>query len=260
VASIRSLVGIAVGSDLPRRPPFEAPHHTASAAALVGGGSGGAIRPGAAVRACHGVLMLDEAPEFASHALDSLRQPLEAGVVEIARAAATARFPARFQLVLAANPCPCGNAGSPDAECTCSPMMQRRYLGRLSGPLLDRIDIRLRIPRVSAAQLRAGVARPTSTADARQRVARARERTADRLRDTPWRLNAELPGRWLRSEGRVGPDAMTPLDRALERGLITMRGHDRVLRVAWTLADLDGTDRPSRDHIGRALLLRRGGA
>lgn len=260
VASIRSLTGLPVGSGLPRRPPFEAPHHTASAAALVGGGTGGRIRPGAAVRACHGVLMLDEAPEFASHALDALRQPLESGVVEIARAQATARFPARFQLVLAANPCPCGNAGSPDAECTCSPMMQRRYLGRLSGPLLDRVDIRLRVPRVSVAQLRAGTDRPVSTREARGRVVEARARAGHRLRDTPWRLNAELPGRWLRSEGRLGAEAMGPLDRALERGLITMRGHDRALRLAWTLADLDQVDRPNRDHVGRALLLRRGGA
>ena len=260
VASIRSLAGLSVGNGLPRRPPFEAPHHTASAAALIGGGPGGHIRPGAAVRACHGVLMLDEAPEFASHALDALRQPLESGVVEIARAQGTARFPARFQLVLAANPCPCGNAGSPDAECSCSPMMRRRYLGRLSGPLLDRIDIRVHVPRVSVAQLRAGMARPTSTHEAQDRVAEARDRAGRRLRDTPWRLNAELPGRWLRSEGRLGADAMGPLDRALERGLITMRGHDRVLRLAWTLADLDQVDRPNRDHVGRALLLRRGGA
>jgi len=225
-----------------------------------GRAGGYTIRPGAAVRACHGVLMLDEAPEFASHALDALRQPLESGVVEIARAQGTARFPARFQLVLAANPCPCGNAGSPDAECSCSPMMRRRYLGRLSGPLLDRIDIRVHVPRVSVAQLRAGMARPTSTHEAQDRVAEARDRAGRRLRDTPWRLNAELPGRWLRSEGRLGADAMGPLDRALERGLITMRGHDRVLRLAWTLADLDQVDRPNRDHVGRALLLRRGGA
>ena len=260
VSCIRSLAGLSVAGELPSRPPLEAPHHTASAAAIVGGGST-LIRPGAAARAAHGVLFLDEAPEFAPGALDALRQPLESGVIRIARANATAQFPARFQLLLAANPCPCGNAGARDLVCTCTAMARRRYLGRLSGPLLDRVDIQLRIPRMTAAQLRMPGSQATDSTRARARVAAARERARSRLRGTPWRLNAHVPGSWLRTEaGRPSPGATGVLDRALERGAITMRGFDRIVRVAWTLADLDGVERPGPDQVGRALLLRKAAA
>ncbi len=260
VSSIRSLAGLPVGRSLATRPPLEAPHHSASPAAIVGGGSG-VIRPGAAARAAHGILFLDEAPEFAPSALDCLRQPLESGVITISRAAATASFPARFQLVLAANPCPCGNAGVRDAECTCTPFARRRYLGRLSGPLLDRVDIRLDVPRVTAAQLRVGADAPVTTSEAaRARVIEARARAARRLHGTPWRLNAHVSGAWLRSQGAPAPGSTAGLDRALERGALTMRGYDRVLRLAWTLADLDGVDRPGLDQIGRALYLRKAAA
>jgi magnesium chelatase family protein len=261
VSSLRSLSGLAVGNRLITRPPLESPHHTASPAAIIGGGSG-VLRPGAAARAAHGVLFLDEAPEFSPHALDALRQPLESGVITVSRAAGTARFPGRFQLVLAANPCPCGNAGSRDQECLCTPFAQRRYLGRLSGPLLDRVDIRLRVERVTAAQLRTADDSPrVDTATARRRVERARVAAATRLAATPWRLNGEVPGTWLRSPSGVpARGATTVLDRALERGAITMRGYDRVLRMAWTLADLDESERPDAGHIGRALLLRRAAA
>jgi len=258
VASIRSLAGIPVRGGLSTRPPLEAPHHTASAAAIVGGGSG-VIRPGAAARAAHGVLFLDEAPEFAPAALDALRQPLESGVIAISRAAATARFPASFQLVLAANPCPCGNAGTRDGDCRCSPLSVRRYLGRLSGPLLDRVDIRMDVHRITAAQLRASAELPRlDTATARERILAARAMAAERLRSTPWRVNAQVAGAWLRSPvGAPAKGATAGLDRALERGGITMRGYDRVLRLAWTLSDLDGTSRPDADHVGRALYLRK---
>ena len=258
VASIRSLAGIPVRGGLSTRPPLEAPHHTASAAAIVGGGSG-VIRPGAAARAAHGVLFLDEAPEFAPAALDALRQPLESGVISISRATATARFPARFQLVLAANPCPCGNAGTRDGECRCTPMAVRRYLGRLSGPLLDRVDIRMDVHRITAAQLRAAAESPRlDTASAKRRIMDARATAAERLRDTPWSVNAHVAGAWLRSPiGAPAAGATAPLDRALERGGITMRGYDRVLRLAWTLSDLDGSSRPGVDQIGRALYLRK---
>lgn len=261
VSSVRSLAGLPLAGRLTDRPPFEAPHHTASTAAIIGGGSSH-IRPGAVARAAHGVLFLDEAPEFSPHALDALRQPLESGVVTISRASGTARFPARFQLVLAANPCPCGNAGTRGAECTCTPFVRRRYLGRISGPLLDRIDIRLRVERVTAAQLRmADDAPQVATAQARERVERARAATADRLAGTPWATNAELPGSWLRSGvGAPARGSAAPLDRALERGTISMRGYDRVLRLAWTLADLDDVTRPGADQIGRALYLRSSGA
>ncbi len=254
--SIRSLSGLAVASRLSARPPFEAPHHTASAAAIVGGGSG-IIRPGAAARAAHGVLFLDEAPEFSPSVLDTLRQPLESGEITIHRSNAVATFPGRFQLVLAANPCPCGQYGASDALCRCPPISRRKYLGRLSGPLLDRIDIQLVVARITAAQHRMGVG-VTTTAEARGRVQAARARAATRLTPTPWSVNAQVPGSWLRSvHMRLPPGVLAPLDRALERGFITMRGYDRVLRLAWTIADLDGVDSPGEDQLGRALVLRR---
>ena len=258
VSSLRSLAGIPVGSALVTRPPLEAPHHTATAASLVGGGSG-VIRPGAAARASHGVLFMDEAPEFSPAVLDALRQPLEAGVISIHRANAVANFPAKFQLVLAANPCPCGQYGAADSECVCPPMSRRRYLGRLSGPLLDRIDIQLRIARVTAARLRLDGDTPRlATMDARARVVAARAVAAERLRETSWKLNSEVPGAWLRApERRLGPATTASIDRALERGGLTMRGYDRVLRLGWTLADLDGASVPGADQIGRALYLRR---
>ena len=258
---IRSLTGLGVGAELVRRPPFEAPHHTASAAALVGGGSG-RITPGAIVRATHGVLFLDEAAEFPPSVLDALRQPLENGSITIHRARGAATYPARFQLILASNPCPCGHYGSADAECTCSPMARRRYLARMSGPLIDRVDIRLTVRRLGLAALRSasqGQAPGRSSGDLRLRVQAARACAAERLRDTDWVRNADVAGSWLRSgERRLGPTAIAPLDRALERGAITMRGYDRTLRLAWTLADLDEASTPGVDHVGRALFLRRG--
>lgn len=258
VSSIRSLAGLPVGSTLSTRPPFESPHHTASAVALIGGGSG-VIRPGAAVRSSHGVLFLDEAPEFASNALDALRQPLESGTISIHRANSVAHFPGRFQLVMAANPCPCGQWGARDANCTCAPFARRRYLARISGPLLDRIDIQLRVNRITAAQLRvAQDAVRATTADAQRRVADARAIARARLEGTPWMLNCQVPGAWLRAPAaRLSIAATASIDRALERGGITMRGYDRVLRLGWTLADLDGAATPGADHIGRALYLRK---
>jgi magnesium chelatase family protein len=256
VGCIRSLCGEHLGPELPVRPPLEAPHHTASAAGLVGGGSG-RIRPGAAVRASGGVLFLDEAPEFAGAVLDCLRQPLESGVVSIHRANGVAHFPGRFQLVMAANPCPCGAFGVPGADCTCPPQARRRYLARLSGPLMDRMDIRLAVRRVTSAVHLAGDGRPrVTTATGRIRVADARAAAAERWSGTPWRLNAHVSGPWLRREARVARGATAALDRALDRGLITMRGYDRVLRLGWTIADLEGADGPDADHLGRALLLR----
>ncbi|MDH2442732.1 YifB family Mg chelatase-like AAA ATPase [Amnibacterium sp. CER49] len=242
---------------LHRRPPWEAPHHTATAAALVGGGSG-RIRPGAAARASGGVLFLDEAPEFSAAALEALRQPLESGEITIERATVTARYPGRFQLVLAANPCPCGQFGSVDGDCTCPASVRRRYLDRLSGPLLDRVDLRVRLDRVSAAQLRmTDEGGGPTTEEARGRVLAARQRTGARLAGTPWTTNAQVPGPWLRApDRRLAPEVRAPLDAALERGLLSMRGYDRVLRVSWTLADLAGIDRPGRREVGAALTLR----
>ncbi|UYN84778.1 MAG: YifB family Mg chelatase-like AAA ATPase [Microcella sp.] len=258
VSSVRSLAGMPVGTSLVTRPPLEAPHHSATMASLVGGGSG-LVRPGAISRAAHGVLFLDEAPEFASSVLDALRQPLETGEITIHRARSVARFPARFQLVLAANPCPCGNGGSVDGECTCTPMARRRYLGRLSGPLLDRIDLHLTVHRVGALHLTAGTDGAITTAAARQRVTAARERARQRWGGGSLSLNAHAPGPMLRSQPwRLPAPDRAPLDRALERGALTMRGYDRVLRIAWSLADLDDRERPGADDVGRALYLRKG--
>jgi magnesium chelatase family protein len=258
VTSIHSVAGVLPDeSPLLTAPPFCAPHHTASKAAIVGGGSG-VIRPGAASLAHRGCLFLDEAPEFGRDVLDALRQPLESGQVVIARSGLTARFPARFTLILAANPCPCakgtGPAG-PQAACECTPAVRRRYLARLSGPLLDRVDVKVEFLPVSRRELLsdAAFAEPSGTVAAR--VAAARERAADRLRDTPWRLNAEIPGSEISRHFRPAPGALRPLERAMDMGQISARGVHRVLRVAWTLADLAGLPRPTADQTGYALAL-----
>ncbi|MBC7517405.1 MAG: YifB family Mg chelatase-like AAA ATPase [Microbacteriaceae bacterium] len=258
VSSIRSLAGQPVGSSLVTRPPLEAPHHTATAAAIIGGGSSH-IRPGAAARAAHGVLFLDEAPEFPTSVLDALRQPLESGVITIHRANAVAHFPGQFQLVLAANPCPCGQYGARDSECVCPPNQRRRYLARISGPLLDRIDIQLRVTRITATELRmAPESVRLSTAAARKRVIQARAASRDRLKDSPFLLNGQVSGSWLRGPRlRLGPSTTSAIDRALERGGLTMRGYDRVLRLAWSISDLAGTSQPSAEQLGQALYLRK---
>lgn len=257
VAAVRSVAGL--GPDAwTSRPPLEAPHHSASAVALIGGGSG-AIRPGAISRAHRGVLFLDEAPEFPRKVLDMLRQPLERGEIVVHRSSGQARFPARFQLVMAANPCPCGQAGAQtgNAPCTCPPDAVRRYIGRLSGPLLDRIDIRVRVPRMTRALIAADDRPPVTTAAARATVAAARARMQQRLHATPWSRNGDVDGNWLRTGAMRAPSAVTrPLDEALERGAMSMRGWDRAMRLAWTLADLDGANSPSDAHVRRALTLR----
>ena len=257
VASVRSLSGEVV-TRLSRTPPFESPHHGASAAALIGGGSG-VVRPGAIARASEGVLFLDEAGEFPASVLDALRQPLESGVIQLHRSGVSATFPARFQLVVATNPCPCGQYGVPGGVCECAPQAIRRYTRRLSGPLLDRIDLDLRLRRVSNAR-REGVAAVTSTVEARAVVAGARERAAQRWAETPWRRNADVPGTWLRGAAAPHPDVLRPLDTALRRGSLTLRGYDRLLRVAWTIADLRGSARLNTDDVGQALFLRQGSA
>lgn len=256
-ASIRSLAGETL-TRLDLRPPFVAPHHSASAAAMIGGGSRSA-RPGAIARAHGGLLFLDEAAEAPGVVLDALRQPLESGSIEIHRAEFTARFPARFQLVLATNPCPCGAFGVVGEECICPPSAIRRYAARLSGPIRDRLDIEVRVARVSAADVTSPARGALTTVAARARVEEARERAAHRWRGTPWRLNAHVPGTWLRQgEFRLAADARAPLDRALQRGALTLRGYDRVLRMAWSVADLDGAPAPELAHVGRALYLKKG--
>src|SRR5215203_1744934 len=197
---------------------------------------------------------LYEVGEFAPSVLDALRQPLEKGSITIDRAGFTASFPATFQLLLATNPCPCGNYGVRGASCLCPPMAIRRYLARLSGPLLDRVDIELGVTRVSVAHTASFAEDIVTTDAAALRVAEARQRAAHRLRDTAWRLNARVSGPWLR-EGPLAltPAVLRPLDAALHRGSLTLRGYDRVLRVAWTLGDLAARASPTIHDIGRAL-------
>lgn len=259
VTAIHSLCGLPSSPvQLLRRPPFESPHHSATAAAIIGGGSG-LPRPGAASRAHRGVLFLDEAPEYERRVLDALRQPLESGELVIHRSAGTAAYPARFQLVLAANPCPCGKASGKGLDCTCTPMMRRRYLARMSGPLLDRVDIQLQVERVSLADFgQAGAEEDTATVA--RRVLGARSRQRERLAAYGLETNAQIPGRTLRGELRLPPAVTRILDHSLERGVLTARGYDRVLRLAWTLADLGYREQPDINDIGQALGLRQAAA
>jgi magnesium chelatase family protein len=253
VSAIHSVAG-ALTPDRPlvTEPPFCAPHHTATKAAIVGGGSG-IIRPGAASLAHLGCLFLDEAPEFDRDVLDALRQPLESGEVVLARSGVTARFPARFTLLLAANPCPCARMTGSGADCTCSPLARRRYLARLSGPLLDRVDVKVQLLPVSRAELLCDLRLAESSATVAARVVQARERAAKRLRGTGWRLNAEIPGGELRRKFRPAQAALVPLERAMDLGQISARGADRIMRLSWTLADLAGVDQPGLAEVGYAL-------
>jgi magnesium chelatase family protein len=248
--SVHSLAGtLDAAQGLLSRPPFEAPHHSASAAAIVGGGSMLA-RPGAISRAHGGVLFLDEAPEFSVHVLQTLRQPLESGQIVLHRAHGAVRYPARFQLVLAANPCPCGRFYGPKGGCGCSALVRRRYFGRLSGPLLDRVDIQLDVHPVRRGAEPAG----ESSAVVAERVVRARERAAERLRELDILTNAQLPGTWLRAN--TPAPSMRPAYAAVDRGALTARGLDRVLRVAWTIADLNSLAVPGENEVLRAMALR----
>ena len=253
VTSIHSVAGtLPAGSPLMTEPPFCAPHHTATKAAIVGGGTG-IIHPGAASLAHRGCLFLDEAPEFAGDVLDALRQPLESGEVMIARSGLIARFPARFMLVLAANPCPCAKGTATGVACSCTPTARRRYLARLSGPLLDRVDVKVELLPVGRAELLSDRHFAESSPVVAARVAAARERTAARLKDTPWRLNAEIPGSELRRTFPPSPGSLTPIERAMDLGQISARGVDRVIRVAWTLADIAGIARPTVNETSFAL-------
>ncbi|AEG43964.1 YifB family Mg chelatase-like AAA ATPase [Isoptericola variabilis] len=259
VTAVHSVAGtFDPGDGLLTRPPFEDPHHTATPAAIVGGGSG-LPRPGAVSRAHRGVLFLDEAPEFRPSVLETLRQPLEQGELVLHRTGGAARYPARFQLVLAANPCPCGMATDKGLECTCTPQARRRYFGRLSGPLLDRVDLQVQVRAVTRAE-RVLLERGEPTATVAARVAAAREASRARLAGTPWTNNAEVPGPWLRERLRREPDVLRRVERAIDEGRLSLRGADRVLRVAWTLADLAGLDVPGRSQVDEAITMRTGGA
>lgn len=255
VTSVHSLAGtLEAKKGLLRRPPLRSPHHSATRAAIVGGGSGLA-RPGDISLAHCGVLLLDEAPEFAPSVLDCLRQPLESGTITIDRARGRATYPAKFQLVLAANPCPCGKASAKGDKCTCSSLRRRNYLQRLSGPLLDRIDIQIEVMAISSSALRGlGQGEPSSQVAAR--VARARAHARRRLADTPWSLNSQVPGYWLRGpQADLNPQVLGLLELAMRAGL-SLRAIDRVLRVAWSIADLQGHERLTKTDVASAISLR----
>ncbi|MEV3922143.1 YifB family Mg chelatase-like AAA ATPase [Actinomadura coerulea] len=254
VTAIHSVAGtLRPGQPLITQPPFYAPHHTASRASMVGGGSGRVLQPGAVSLAHRGILFLDEAPEFIAGTLDALRQPLEEGEVRISRIEGIAHFPARFTLVLAANPCPC--AAAKQIDCSCAPGVRRKYASRVSGPLLDRIDLKLELTPASRAELRYDLEFAESSKVVAERVMLARERTMRRLAGTPWRSNSEVPGPELRRRFTPPQEAMHGADEALHRGTLSARGLDRILRVAWTIADLAGHDEPGPDDVGGALSL-----
>jgi magnesium chelatase family protein len=250
VTRLHSVAGILAGG-LVRTRPFRAPHHTISPAGLLGGGSG-FLRPGEASLASHGVLFLDELTEFRRDALEGLRQPLEDGRVVVARASGAVEFPCRFSLVAASNPCPCGYLDDPRRTCRCAPNRVRQYLQRLSGPMLDRIDIHLVVPRLSRSEL-LGSAEGEASSSIRQRVEAARGRQRDRLAGTPYSANGQVPGAVARRLARLSIGAESLLAQAVDRFALSGRAFDRVLRVARTIADLAGSAGVGAEHLAEAL-------
>jgi len=235
------------------RRPFRAPHHTVSAAGLVGGGA--IPRPGEVSLAHNGVLFLDELPEFPRQVLDLLRQPLEDGEVSIARAAGTLTFPARFLLAAAMNPCPCGYRGDRQHECSCTPPMIQRYLGRVSGPLLDRIDLHVQVPAVPYREL-AGEGEREDSRTVRERIVNARRIQRERLGECGVAYNAQLAPRLLRRFCRLDSGGEKLLENAVTRMGLSARAYDRVLRVSRTLADLEGIGEIQPRHVAEAIQYR----
>jgi magnesium chelatase family protein len=255
VTAIHSIAdGLNSRSAMSRVAPIVAPHHSASRASIVGGG-GRSIAPGAISLANRGVLFIDEAPECAAGILDSLRQPLESGSITIARQIGSVTFPAKFLLVLAANPCPCGKFTGKGRGCTCSSLQVRRYLGKLSGPLMDRIDIRVTVDPVGRVDLDSRELGESSE-KMRSRVLAARAVAAERFKNQPWKLNSEIPARALRLDYRPEKTAMNFLHDELDKERITARGLHKTIRLAWTLADLEGRDVPSHSNVLAAYELR----
>jgi magnesium chelatase family protein len=256
VTQLHSVAGLLPGG-LVRERPFRAPHHTVSAAGLLGGGSS-FLRPGEVSLAHHGVLFLDELTEFRRDAVEGLRQPLEDGRVVIIRMAGSAEFPARFTLVAAANPCPCGFLGDPARRCVCRDDRIQTYAAKLSGPLVDRIDIRLTVPRLTRHEL-LGETPGEPSAAVRDRVEAARERQRRRYADLGLSSNAQLPGPAIRRLSRATPAAHELLAGAVDRHGLTGRGFDRALKVARTIADLADDDHVGADHVVEALAYRSSG-
>ena len=254
VSMVQSVAGSLTGGRLTRTRPFRSPHHSASMAALTGGGL--KVKPGEVSLAHLGVLFLDELPEFGRAVLDSLRQPLETGTVSVARANAHVTFPARVQLVAAMNPCRCGHLGDPGLACARAPRCAADYQAKVSGPLLDRIDLHVDVAAVTAADL---VLPPPSegSAEVAARVAAARAVQANRYRDHPARTNAEADGPLLDDVATPDEPGRRLLAQAAEAMRLTARGYTRILRVARTIADLAGSEGVTRLHVAEALSYRR---
>lgn len=251
--------GLPPGQTMISRPPFRAPHHSASRTSLLGGGSG-RVRPGEVSRAHTGALFLDEFPLFNADIIEALRQPLESGEVTIARGEESATFPARTMVVIACNPCPCGDYHPADRgnRCTCTELRRREYRKKLSGPIIDRVDITRHVEPVPPYEARDPLARPEPSAPIRARVTAARERQAARYAGTAWRLNADVPGPRLLAEWPLTDAAARRLEERVWAKALTGRGGTRVHRLAWTVADLHGVDRPGLDELDVAIRLRRG--
>ncbi|TMC29924.1 MAG: ATP-binding protein [Chloroflexi bacterium] len=257
VTSIASCVGmLPPGAGLLEIPPFRAPHHTISPAALVGGG-GAAPRPGEVTRAHRGVLFMDEITEFRRDALESLRQPLEEGKLAVARTRGHAVLPGRFILVAAANPCPCGFAGDPKRFCECSPLERQRYRARVSGPIRDRIDLQVTVPRQAAGELLRAEVTAEHSATVRDRVIQARARQQARRPQGP--LNGALTGTQLRKDAALDASSQILLETAADRLQLSGRAVHRVLRVARTIADLDDRANVEQSHVAEALQYRESG-
>jgi len=251
---LHSIAGLLSGQGLLRSRPFRAPHHSVSMTGLLGGGSG-FLRPGEVSLAHHGVLFLDEVTEFRRDAIEGLRQPLEDGRVVVTRAVGSVEFPAAFTLVAAANPCPCGHWQDAGRVCRCDDHQRARYRQKLSGPLLDRIDLHLSVPRLSRQELM-GEERGEASEPIRERVAIARDRQRSRFRSLGLSCNAHLPGPIARRIVSLAPDADELLGGAVEGFALTGRGFDRALKVARTVADLEDSDVVRADHVAEALSYR----
>jgi len=252
VTQIHSVVGLVNGCGLVAKRPFRAPHHTTSDAGLIGGGT--VPRPGEVSLAHYGVLFLDELPEFARNVLEVLRQPVEDGFVTISRATMSLTFPSRVMLITAMNPCPCGYFGSPNRECKCTPLQIQRYVNKISGPLLDRIDIHIEVPAVKFKELNTDVVDSSTTI--RKRVMIARDCQLKRFEQEKIYANSEMSSRLIAKHCQIDNNAKTILEKAINRLGLSARAYDRILKVSRTIADLENSDNIDIQHISEAIQYR----